>query len=241
MARPRPVPASAPKVLIVDDIRWICEAWGRALARAGFVVESALTESDAIQRIRHDHYDLAFVDIILSDRAGDRGGLRVIAELLRTKFGTKVIAISGSPDIAVAVEAFRLGVFDYLQKGMDSVDQIVAAANRAMEEGAPLPNRTPAPPMREEFERLAAAWRAETQFSSSASEMFMNKNYQAIIGQGIAIVPFILEDLKKGPDHWYWALGAITGANPAAGAAPGDIAAMSAAWLEWGKRKGILR
>jgi hypothetical protein len=100
---------------------------------------------------------------------------------------------------------------------------------------------TAASPMREKFEHLAAAWRAETQFTSSISEIFLNKNYQAIIGQGIAIVPFILEDLKNGPDHWYWALGAITGANPAENAPPGDIAAISGAWLEWGRRKGIIR
>jgi hypothetical protein len=96
-------------------------------------------------------------------------------------------------------------------------------------------------PMKERFERLAAAWRNDIQFSSSLSEIFTNKNYQSIIGQGITIVPFILNDLKNGPDHWYWALAAITGANPAQHAPPGDITAISAAWLDWGKTSGIIR
>jgi hypothetical protein len=94
--------------------------------------------------------------------------------------------------------------------------------------------------LKKDFERLADAWRNEVQFSSSILEIVMNKNYQSIIGQGRAIVPFILNDLKNGPDHWYWALAAITGANPAEHAPPGDIAAISAAWLDWGKRSGII-
>jgi len=95
--------------------------------------------------------------------------------------------------------------------------------------------------IKKDFERLAVAWRNEVQFSSSIFEIVTNKNYQSIIGRGMAIVPFILNDLKNGPDHWYWALAAITGANPAEHVPPGDITAISTAWLDWGKRSGIIR
>jgi ActR/RegA family two-component response regulator len=235
------VVASTRKVLVVDDSSEFCEACVRVLTRAGFVAQSALKEADAIQKISHEDYDVAFVDIMLSDRGADRGGFNVISEILKVKPDTKIVVISGAADITVAVEALRLGVFDFLRKGDVGIsEELVATAIRAVETDDLQTSKTSAP-MREKFKHLAAAWRSETQFSSSVSEMFLNKNYQAIIGQGVAIVPFILEDLKKGPDHWYWALGAITGVNPAESAAPGDIAAISAAWLEWGKRRGIIR
>lgn len=241
MALAKKAAASKHTALVVDDNADFNRACARALSSAGFFVQSALTEAEALERIHREHYDVAFIDIMLSDRIADRSGLNVISELLKTNPHSKVIVISGADDVDMAVDAFNLGIFAFLQKNrISSPNEIVSAANRAIDSEMYPANDAAAPPMREKFKRLAAAWCAETQFSSSISEMFLNKNYQAIIGQGIAIVPFILEDLKKGPDHWYWALGAITGANPAENAPPGDIAAISEAWLEWGKRKGII-
>jgi len=242
MALPR-LAVSAPSVLVVDDYDAFRDACTRTLEGAGFTVQSASTEQEAMQKVLHGNFDLALIDIMLSEQ-DRRGGLKVISELRRVNPRTKIIAISGSHDINVALESFRLGVFEFLPKGsIDLSGKIVVAAERAAQANDPNrpPNEVTSSPMRERFERLASAWRAETQFSSSAPDIFMNKNYQEIIGQGVAIVPFILEDLKKGPDHWYWALGAITGDNSAENAPPGDIAAISAAWLEWGRRKGIVR
>jgi len=91
------------------------------------------------------------------------------------------------------------------------------------------------------FDSLADEWRRDTQFYSSVTDMVLHPAYQQIIGQGIAMVPFILRELKKGPDHWYWALGAITQANPAANVADGDISAVCDAWLAWGERRGLVR
>jgi two-component system response regulator RegA len=244
MAAPK-LAANTYSVLVVEDNDHFRDAVAKNLTQAGFLVESAATEQEAIDKVRRDYYDVAVVDIMLADRVNNRGGFNVIREVHKVNPSTKIVVVSGSADISVAIESYRLHVFEFLQKDLDISEQIVAAANRAaqandLRESLP-PNESAASPMRQRFERLASAWRAETQFSSSVPEIFMNKNYQEIIGQGVAIVPFILEDLKKGSDHWYWALGAITGDNPAENAPPGDIAAISSAWLEWGRRKGIIR
>jgi ActR/RegA family two-component response regulator len=242
MALPKATAASSRTALVVDDNVDFNRACVRALSTAGFSVQSAFTEAEALEIIHRKHYDVAFIDIMLNDQIADRGGLNVISEMRKTNPHSKVIVISGADDVNAAVDAYNLGIFAFLQKHrISSPNEIVAAANRAMESERHSGNDTAAPPMREKFERLAAAWRVETEFTSAISEIFLNKNYQEIIGQGVAIVPFILEDLKRGPDHWYWALGAITGANPAEAAPPGDIAAISGAWLEWGRRKGIIR
>lgn len=93
---------------------------------------------------------------------------------------------------------------------------------------------------RQRFERLAHQWREETALSSFIVDIVLNKNYQSIIGLGWPAVPFILNELKDGPDHWYWALAAITGADPAANAPDGDIEAICDAWLEWGRHKKLV-
>lgn len=96
-------------------------------------------------------------------------------------------------------------------------------------------------PLKEKFEKLTDQWRQNTAFSSSVTEIALDPNYQQIIGMGIAVVPFILQELQNGPGHWYWALAAITGANPAEHVPDGDIQAACDAWLDWGKRRGIVR
>jgi hypothetical protein len=90
------------------------------------------------------------------------------------------------------------------------------------------------------FDALASQWRRDTQFSSSVTDMVLHPAYQQIIGQGAAMVPFILRELQKGPDHWYWALGAITQQNAAENAPDGDIEAICDAWLDWGRARGII-
>lgn len=90
------------------------------------------------------------------------------------------------------------------------------------------------------FQTLAARWRAETRFSSSIVDIVMNDAYQQIIGLGLPAVPLILEELRKRPGHWYWALGAITRADPAKDVRPGDIQGICDAWLDWGRKNGLV-
>lgn len=66
-------------------------------------------------------------------------------------------------------------------------------------------------------------------------------SYQQIIGMGPQVIPLILADLQREPDHWFWALEAITGENPVVQADRGDISAMANAWLEWGEQRGLVK
>jgi len=93
-------------------------------------------------------------------------------------------------------------------------------------------------PTQARFERLAAAWRSETQFCSTVLEIATNPSYQQIIGMGRVAIPFILTELSRQPDHWFWALKAITGKDPVPESDKGDLQRMTQAWLIWGVRNG---
>ena len=62
--------------------------------------------------------------------------------------------------------------------------------------------------------------------------------YQRIIGMGWAVVPLLLNELQRQPDHWFWALQAITGEEPARGTE--TLQAAAEAWLNWGREPGLL-
>lgn len=92
----------------------------------------------------------------------------------------------------------------------------------------------------EKFQALAEAWRREVQFLSSVTEMVLHPAYQRIIGMGAAVVPHLLRELERRPDHWFWALTAITGADPVKPEDRGKLRKMTEAWLSWGKKQGLI-
>ena len=88
------------------------------------------------------------------------------------------------------------------------------------------------------FLELAAQWRHETGMMSLVTKMSMHSAYQRIIGMGQPVVPLILRELEQEPDHWFWALQAITGANPVKPEQRGMLQKMAEAWIEWGQENG---
>src|SRR5881227_755850 len=84
------------------------------------------------------------------------------------------------------------------------------------------------------FQELAERWKKETAHHSNIAKRAMHPAYQEIIGMGERAVPLLLAELRREPDDWFWALHAITGANPVPAASRGNVRAMAEAWLRWG-------
>ncbi|HEX8673792.1 MAG TPA: hypothetical protein VF710_17985 [Longimicrobium sp.] len=93
--------------------------------------------------------------------------------------------------------------------------------------------------LEEEFRRLSARWREETEHLSS-TDVFTHPDYQRIIGLGSVVVPALLRDLSRTGAHWFWALRAITGENPVAAENAGNVRKMIEAWLAWGQARGLV-
>lgn len=102
----------------------------------------------------------------------------------------------------------------------------------------PVANRTRTA-VAERFQSLAAQWRAETAVLSSITEKSMHPAYQRIIGLGPEVVPLLLRELRRAPDHWFWALKAITDTDPVPTSARGRLREMAECWLKWGEEQGL--
>jgi hypothetical protein len=109
-----------------------------------------------------------------------------------------------------------------------------------MSTASTLPPVSSAKAVEERFHRLAAEWKEQAGYLSNTVRMAMLPAYQRIIGIGMAVVPLILEELRRQPHHWFWALEAITEQNPVPREALGKTQAMAAAWLDWGKKQGLI-
>ena len=95
------------------------------------------------------------------------------------------------------------------------------------------------------FNELARIWRKETGFHSNDYFIVSHPAYQQIIEMGEAVLPLIFREMETSGGHWFWALRAITGANPEpppkklpAGWVGLDIKAIREVWLQWGREQG---
>jgi two-component system nitrogen regulation response regulator NtrX len=122
--------AGSNKVLIIDDENDICDLIADILKEKGFVCAIAKNSDDAMDSIDKEPPSLIFLDIWLQNSNLD--GLGVL-EVVRQKYpNIPVIMISGHGTIEIAVNAIKMGAYDYIEKPFNS-DRVLFAASRAQE------------------------------------------------------------------------------------------------------------
>ena len=85
------------------------------------------------------------------------------------------------------------------------------------------------------FMQLAEDWRKNTAIYSSLDRIVSDPTYLQIIGMGRPIIPILLSELVKHPDHWFAALSSITGQDPVLTEHHGNLNAMAKDWIQWGE------
>jgi DNA-binding NtrC family response regulator len=116
------------KLVIIDDEAAILELMTKLCKAAGHQVFGCTTGIDGIAAIRSNQPDLVIVDL----RIGDVNGLDLVS-MCRDQFpNTAVIMVTGHGSVETAVEAMRLGAFDYLTKPFDLGD-LIKTVNQALQ------------------------------------------------------------------------------------------------------------
>src|SRR5262249_30203141 len=107
----KPVPI---KILIVDDDAASGALVTRLLENAGYEVEHAAAPVKALPHLLDDEHDL----ILLDQNMPHMDGLTLLSKIRKTS-DVPVVMLTGSDKASLAVEAMRLGAFDYLPKPVD--------------------------------------------------------------------------------------------------------------------------
>jgi DNA-binding NtrC family response regulator len=120
---------SAPFVLVVDDEPDIRELVGEILADEGYQVAAAENGSQARQALRDRRPDLILLDIWMPDI----DGISLLKEWATAgDLPCPVIMMSGHGTVETAVEATRLGAYDFLEKPL-SLAKLLLTVERALE------------------------------------------------------------------------------------------------------------
>lgn len=106
------------RILVIDDEAPILNLMGKSCRMQGHRVAEALSGREGIAALDAEPFDLMIVDLKL----GDMDGLDVIRHGNEHHPGTQVIMVTANASIESAVEAMRLGAFDYLTKPFELAD-----------------------------------------------------------------------------------------------------------------------
>lgn len=118
------------RVLVVDDEPGFRAMLAEIAADMGCLVDAAADGREALAKAAASDYDLAILDLSLPKLSG----VDVLAEIKRRSPDTAVIMVTGYATAESAVEAMKLGAYDYIAKPFN-VDEVRMIAERALERG----------------------------------------------------------------------------------------------------------
>jgi two-component system nitrogen regulation response regulator NtrX len=118
-----------PKVLIVDDEEAIRNSLRMTFEYEGFYCLLAANAPAALKIAEKDEPDLVFLDI----KMPQMDGLEALKKLREMPSPPPVVMLSGHGTIATAVEATKLGAFDFIEKPPEAERLMVVARNALRE------------------------------------------------------------------------------------------------------------
>jgi two-component system, NtrC family, nitrogen regulation response regulator NtrX len=114
-------------LLIVDDEANTLASLSRAFRLAGHEASVSDNPAKALELAKSQHFDLILSDVVMPGK----NGLVLLEELKAQGVSAPVVMMSGQADIAMAVQATRLGAMDFLEKPI-STDKLLLTVENAL-------------------------------------------------------------------------------------------------------------
>ncbi|MGB0650461.1 MAG: sigma-54-dependent transcriptional regulator [Rhodothermales bacterium] len=121
---------AVPVILVVDDEASIRRTLREILEYEDYAVEEAEDGEAALDKLRKDRFDVVLLDV----KMPKVDGLEVLATMGKEQIDVPVVMISGHGTIETAVEATKLGAFDFVEKPPD-LNRLLLSIRNAMDRG----------------------------------------------------------------------------------------------------------
>jgi DNA-binding NtrC family response regulator len=119
-------------VYVVEDEDLVRGAVSRALEKAGFEVETFATADAALDQLAEDgavKVQVVITDVLMPGKTG----FDLLTETRQRWPDLPVLLMTGQATVTAAVEAMRLGAYDYMVKPIDTHHTLIPAVQRAIE------------------------------------------------------------------------------------------------------------
>src|SRR5579884_3720306 len=116
------------KILIVDDQEMMRDSLAATLAREGHEITAAGDGAAAVQKLSAGRFDLLISDLKMPKMTG----IELLGEAKKLRPEMPVVLMTAFATVQTAVEAMKLGAYDYIQKPFDG-DEIKLLVERTLE------------------------------------------------------------------------------------------------------------
>jgi len=116
------------KILIIDDEKSIRDIFSLLLEEKGYAVETAENGQNGLNKARKFVPDIVLLDMNLPDLSG----IKVLSQIKTSLPHAEVIIITAFGTIKNAIEATKLGAYNYLEKPVDN-EELLLVISRALE------------------------------------------------------------------------------------------------------------
>ena len=116
------------RVLIIDDEDTIRDSMHQVLKKEGYQVREAADGKEGLSLFNQETFQVVFLDLKLPGL----NGLRILGQMKEANPETPIIIITGYGSIESAVEAIKLGAFDYMVKPF-SPEELRLVTKKAIE------------------------------------------------------------------------------------------------------------
>jgi DNA-binding NtrC family response regulator len=121
------------RILVVDDDPQIRDLLKTFLERNGYEIETADCTRSAIDRLQAGEYDIILTDKNMPDGTGDtEAGMILLKYVKENVPSSEVIMITGFATIETAIEAMKMGAFDYIMKPVP-MDELLQKIERILD------------------------------------------------------------------------------------------------------------
>jgi len=176
------------KVLVVDDERPTRLLMEKELPGAGCVVTSAGSAEEALEQLRARDFDVVLLDL----KMPGIGGMEALRRIRDSGTSAEVVILTGHPDVNSAIEAMKLGAYDYLTKPfkLSEVEEVLRRAaerKRLQKENLALrrmvAQRAPLPPILGEGQAMTAVLQTVERIAPSDANVLIEG--QSGTGKGL--------------------------------------------------------
>lgn len=118
-----------PQILVVDDDQSMLALIQEVLGEHGYAVCSASSFQEAMDQMTSGVFGVVVLDIVLNQEYG----LKLIPHIKSRSKETEIVVMTSHSSVETAVEALRLGAYDYVPKSFQQLDEIWLPIKRAID------------------------------------------------------------------------------------------------------------
>ena len=116
------------RVLLVDDETVFTKNMSKLLANRGYLVTAVNSGDSAIRALQEQGFDVIVLDL----KMPGMDGITTLKEIMKLGLFTETLILTGHGSIDTALEAMKLGAYDYLTKPCE-IDELVTKIEAAWE------------------------------------------------------------------------------------------------------------